>query len=128
MLIIGHALVPFKAFYWVKLISDITPSSSGSNVIFRFDNINYKQLTDICRENAISFAVEIYSVKEALLSNAAGASYLVVNDKVLAKNVQDLAEHYLFDAKVLLRISQEKEIKDTAQLGIDGVLFAKGEK
>jgi hypothetical protein len=127
MIIIGHDLAPFKAFYWVKLMSDINSTPPNSNIIFRFDNINYKQLSDFCRKNSVSFAVEVYSVREVLLANASGAAFIIVNDKVLAKNAQELAEQYLFDAKILLRVSQETEIKESASLGLDGVLFNKGE-
>ena len=43
----------------------------------------------------------------------------------MAKELQNLAENYLFDAKVLLCIKEEEEMLEIAKLGIDGVIFWK---
>ena len=42
-----------------------------------------------------------------------------------AKEIQKLAENYLFDSKVLLCISLDYEIEHAAKAGIDGVIFWK---
>jgi hypothetical protein len=121
MIIIGHELVPFKPFVRLKSAKDI----KGGEVIFDFDEL--AKLAPKCRENHIVFAVEVTSAREALIANAAGAAYIVTGDKSLACDIQPLAEKYLFDAKVLLRILFDDELAEVAGLGIDGVLMRSGE-
>jgi hypothetical protein len=42
----------------------------------------------------------------------------------LAKTAQNVAENYLFDAKILVLIEKEDEIEELALLGVDGVVFS----
>ncbi|MDQ1268226.1 MAG: hypothetical protein QG560_869, partial [Campylobacterota bacterium] len=44
--------------------------------------------------------------------------------KTLAKTAQNVAESYLFDAKILVMIEDEDEIEELALLAIDGVIFS----
>jgi len=41
----------------------------------------------------------------------------------LASKLQKIAENYLFDAKILVPISNESEMEIVAEAGIDGVIF-----
>ncbi|MDR2342090.1 MAG: hypothetical protein LBD84_03485 [Campylobacteraceae bacterium] len=140
MIIIGHDIIDFKPFCRVNNADEASKDLSGSIVIYKaneavnipsgstliFKFTDNQSLIKCCRKNGINFAVETESIKEALLANAAGASYIVVSGKDVAKNIQDLAENYLFDAKILLKIKTENEIEEAAKVGIDGVLFMKG--
>ncbi|MDR2342080.1 MAG: hypothetical protein LBD84_03435 [Campylobacteraceae bacterium] len=123
MIIIGHNLVKFKPFYKIKNSDDISKTPPNSIIIFEFKD---NELIKFCQENSIRFAIETQIPKEALLANAIGAAYIVISNKKAAKNIQNLAEHYLFDAKILLKIKDENEIEKTAKSGIDGVLFSQG--
>ncbi|MDR1614178.1 MAG: hypothetical protein LBS26_01265 [Campylobacteraceae bacterium] len=124
MIIIGHDLVAFKPFYTVKNSNDITKTPPNATVIFRFEG--NEDIIKFCQKNGINFAVETQAEKEALLSNAAGASYIVVSGKKAAKNIQNLAEAYLFDSKILLKIQNENELEKAAKNNIDGVLLPQG--
>ncbi|MDR2790565.1 MAG: hypothetical protein LBB59_06285 [Campylobacteraceae bacterium] len=124
MIIIGHELIDFKPFCKIKNIDKTANISSDLAVIFAFKN--GQNLIKFCQKNGINFAVETEIAKEALLANAAGASYISVSGKKAAKKIQDLAENYLFDAKILLKINNENEIEKAAKLGIDGVLLPEG--
>ncbi|MDR2100788.1 MAG: hypothetical protein LBP40_08205 [Campylobacteraceae bacterium] len=124
MIIIGHNLVSFKPFYKIKSNSEAAKIPSDFTAIFKF--AGNEEIIKFCQKNSINFAVETQSIKEALLANALGASYIVVNDKKAAKNIQNLAEDYLFDAKILLKIKNENEIEKAAKSGIDGILFLQG--
>jgi hypothetical protein len=124
MIIIGHDLVDFKPFYVVISSDWIAKTPPNSTVIFKFEG--NESIIKYCQTNSINFAVETESPKEALLANAAGASYIVSSVGAAAQNIQDLAEHYLFDAKILLKIKSENEIIDAARYGIDGVLLPSG--
>lgn len=124
MIIIGHDLIDFKPFYAVKNSDEAAKIPPNSTVIFKFEG--NERIIKFCQKNSINFAVETDSSKEALLTNAAGASYIVSSVSTAAQNIQDLAEHYLFDAKILFKINHENEITDVAAKGIDGVLLPDG--
>ena len=68
-------------------------------------------------------AISVENITEILYASALGASYIVV-EKELAKTAQNLADNYLFDAKILVMIESEDEIEELALLGADGVIFA----
>ncbi|MDR2080953.1 MAG: hypothetical protein LBP54_03580 [Campylobacteraceae bacterium] len=122
MIIIGYKLVDFTPFHTVKKAEEIIKSP----VIFEFSEENFALFRAICKKKEIVFSVETNSVKEALLANAAGASYIVAKTKKAAKKIQRIAEYYLFDAKILLKIKDENEIEKAAKSGIDGVLLPNG--
>ena len=61
-------------------------------------------------------------IKELLLSNGWDASYAVV-DKNFAKEAQKMAEEYLFDMKILVKIESEREMIELAKDFIDGIIF-----
>lgn len=119
MIIIGHKLVDFTPFYAVKRAEDIVKSP----VIFEFDEENFAAFCVACKEKEIIFALKTNSLKEALIANAAGASYIVSNVKKAAKKIQRVAEHYLFDAKVLFL---GDSITSAAYDGMDGILLPDG--
>jgi hypothetical protein len=124
MIIIGHDLVAFKPFYKIENCDEITKTPSNSTIIFEFGGS--ENIIKFCQKNSVKFAVEVKIPKEALLVNAVGASYIVINSKKTAKCIQNLAEQYLFDAKILLKIKDEDEIEKAAKCGIDGVLLPQG--
>ena len=78
-----------------------------------------------CYQNGIDYASMIQNIKEALLLVNLGVKFLICEDLEMAKELQNLAENYLFDAKVLLCIKEEEEMLEIAKLGIDGVIFWK---
>lgn len=119
MIIIGHELVPYEPFYRVNSVSQIKKTPSNSNILTSFD----KEIILFCQKNCLVFGVEVHSAKEALIANGAKASFLIVNNTDLAKKIQNMAENYLFDAKVLVYIKHEEEIENIANQEIDGVLF-----
>ena len=89
MIIIGHNLVKFKPFYKIKNSDEELKTSPNLTVVFEFKN---KELIEFCQKNNIKFAIETQILKEALLANAAGASYIIAQTKKAAKNIQNLAE------------------------------------
>lgn len=107
-----------KDFYPIKDIEDIKNTPSNSIVCFDYD----LKLMKYCQKNSISFAVKISSIKEAVFANNFGAKYLIVT-KTKAKEIQDIANEYLFDSKVLVKIVFDWEIEIFAKLGIDGVIL-----
>lgn len=122
MIIIGHDLIEFKPLYQIKNSDDISKLPPNSTVVFEFGG--NEKLIKYCHENNINFAVKTDSIKEALLANAAGASYIISSFEAAA--IQELAQNYLFDAKILLKIDCEDEMEEAAKNNIDGVLLPRG--
>ncbi|HIP44195.1 MAG TPA: hypothetical protein EYG93_02520 [Sulfurospirillum arcachonense] len=123
MLIIGHPLIPFKPLYKVTKIEDIKKTKPNCTILIDFDD---KELVQYSKAQDISLALHVKSIKDACLANALGAKFVVVDDDLLAKQVQDLATEYLFDTKILLQIEDENAIEKAAKNFIDGVVFKKG--
>lgn len=81
-------------------------------------------LAHFCCDNALAYASLVSNIKEALLLVNLNVRFLLCKEIDLAKALQNLAETYLFDAKILVCIQEEEEIETIAKYGIDGVIFA----
>lgn len=121
MLIFGHPLIPSPMLYHVECIEAIAQTPSQAAVVFEMNACNHDIIAH-CRANELPFALFVASVKEALFAERLDARYILTDD-VLAKSVQKVAEAYLFDAKILARITDESQIEVIAFEGIDGVIF-----
>ncbi len=122
MLLFGHRFVESEKFYHITDIDAVknTPPSSTLFLNFKEENLDIiKHLT----ENDVSFALSVESITELIYASALGARFIILS-KELAKSAQNIAESYLFDAKILVNIEEEQEIQEFALLGIDGVLFS----
>lgn len=73
--------------------------------------------------NSVKTALHVKNITEILYASSLGASYIII-EKELAKTAQNIAENYLFDAKILALIEDEDEIEELALLGVDGVIFS----
>lgn len=120
MIILGDTLIPFENIFFIKRVEDIKSSSSNSTLVFEYD----EKLLKYCFENSLGYGVLVKSLKEAIYSNALNAKY-VVCDKNLDKDIQNLAENYMFDSKILSIIDSNNEIEDIALKQIDGVIYKK---
>ncbi len=121
MIIIGHPLVDFKPFYKIGDIKSIKNTPPNSILLFEF-NENKISYFRYCRENDISFAVEVKDTKELLITNANKASFALLSLK-FAKEAQKLADDYLFDMRILAKIESEEEMIKMSHERIDGVIF-----
>ena len=75
-----------------------------------------------CFENEISFAVVVNSIKEAVYSSNLNTKYIITN-KELSKELQKIADNYMYDAKILAIIESSDEFEEIAKAQIDGVIF-----
>jgi hypothetical protein len=121
MLIFGHTYLKSERFYHIHDIDAISKTPPRSTLFIEFDEKNL-DIIEYMQINDISFGLEADTLKEALFSEHLGAKYIICN-KDLAKSIQDRAEHYLFDAKILCRIEDDEEIEVLAVEGIDGVIY-----
>jgi len=118
MILLGDNLIPYEDLSLIDSIWDIEHSLPNSTLIYNYD----ENLLTYCNKNQLNSAVVVSSIKESIYSNALGAKYIIC-DKKLAKNVQKIADNYMFDSKILAIIEQSKEIEDVAQSEIDGVIY-----
>ncbi len=121
MLLFGHRFIQNENFYAVSESDEILNTPPNSTLYIKFEESNL-DLIEYANLNAMAFVLGVESVNELIYASALGAKYILVK-KDLAKTAQKIAESYLFDAKILVKIDEEKEIEEMAILGIDGVLF-----
>jgi hypothetical protein len=122
VIIFGHRFIKSEMLYHVNSISSIakTPSNSLIYITFNEENLD---IINHCIDNEINFALDVHTVLELIYAENFGASYITVQaDQV--KDMQKIANEYLFDAKILAHITTEEDIVGLAYQGIDGVLFS----
>ena len=122
MIFFGHRLIESENLYHVQSIDAIS-NTPASSIVF----LNYHEdKLDVVKHgvvNGVRMALHVESISELMYGSALGCTYLTVN-KSLAKTAQDLAQNYLFDAKILVHVESEDDIEELALLGVDGVVFS----
>ncbi len=122
MLIFGHSFLASERFYHISSIDSIELTPSSSLLFLEFDEKNL-DIISYMQENGLNFALEVSSLKEALFAERLSAKYIICKNDI-AKSIQDRAEHYLFDAKILCRIEDDSQLEVLAAEGIDGVVYS----
>ena len=122
MIVIGHPWIKSQCFCKIFSIEDIKNTKTDDIVLLEplLDSHRHAQY---CQENDIAYAVLTDSLDDAIFANALGAKYMIC-EKDVALMLQPIAQEYLFDARVLVLIDNDKEISQIAKSGIDGVIFA----
>ena len=122
MIFFGHRFIENENLYHIQSIDAIhnTPSSSIIYLNFHEEKLEVVKHAVL---NGVRVALHVANITELMYASAMGVSYIVVK-KELAKTAQDLAQNYLFDAKILVNIESEDEIEELALLGLDGVIFS----
>lgn len=118
MILIGDKLVPFEEIFNISNIEDIKTTKANSTIAFRYN----EELIKYSFENDLNSAIIVNSIKESIYANALNAKYIIAS-KNLAKDIQKIAENYMFDSKVLAVIESNEEIEEIASYEIDGVIY-----
>jgi len=121
MLLFGHKFVKSESFYHITAIDAITNTPPSSILYLSFSEKNLDIINHI-QKNGIKFALSVANTTELIFASNLNATFIIV-PKELAKEAQNLAETYLFDSKILVKIEADDEIESLAHQGIDGVLF-----
>ncbi len=121
MLLFGHPYVPSAPFYHIDSIEALAHTPANSVVALYFSAENLDILAHL-RLNGVRFALHVDNPTDAVISENLGASYLIVLPKN-APEIQKVAEHYLFDAKVLGFIDHERHLGDAIEMRLDGAIF-----
>jgi hypothetical protein len=124
MLLFGHRFIENEKLYHINTIEDIAKTPANALLFLAFKEKNL-ELIKYLQTHSLRFALEVINITELIYAQNLGASLIVV-PKTLVKTAQDIAENYLFDAKILVHVKQENEIEDYAKMGVDGVLFQEG--
>jgi len=122
MLLFGHSFIKNRSFYHTSSIDAIKNTPPSSTLFIEFSEANLDIIKHM-QENELSFALSVTSIEELIYACALGASFILVQTD-MAKSAQNIAETYLFDAKVLVQIESDTEIQEMALLGIDGVYYS----
>ncbi len=122
MIFFGHRFIESESFYHVFSIDAIFNTPPSSTLFIEFDEKNL-DIINHAKLNGIKIALEARNITEIVYASSLGASFILV-EKTLAKSAQNVAESYLFDAKILVIIENEDEIEELALLGVDGVIFS----
>jgi hypothetical protein len=122
MYIFGHPWVAGQTFRRVFSQEDIHAATSSDEIALLEPLTESVALAHYCQTENIPFAVTLGTIRDALFANALEADFIVCQQED-AMEIQPIAERYLFDSKVLVLITHEKEIERMARFSIDGVIF-----
>ena len=122
MILFGHPLLPSEQFYHISSIDAIANTPSNSVIALMFEEQNLDIIAHL-RLNNIRFALYVTSIVEAILAENFRATYLIVTTKHGA-DIQKVAEHYLFDAKVLGYCEEVENLEKLIEMRLDGAVFA----
>jgi hypothetical protein len=121
MILFGHPYIPFSPFYRIDSIEALAHTPANSTVVLHFAPENLDIVAHL-RLNGVRFALHVETAVEAIVAENLGASYLIVLPKY-ASEIQKVAEHYLFDAKVLGFIDDTRRLNDLIEMRLDGAIF-----
>ena len=121
MVLFGHPYVPSERFYHIESVEAVrhTPANSVLALFFSPENLD---IIRYLRENSIRFALFVETPVDAVIAENLRASYLIVNPKN-GSAVQNVAEHYLFDAKVLGYTDTMEDLENLIDMRLDGAIF-----
>ena len=122
MIFFGHRFIKSENFYHIFDIEAIQNTPPSSTLYIEFSEKNLDIIT-YTLTNKIKTAIFAQNITEVLYASSLGASFIIVK-KELAKTAQNIAENYLFDAKIVVIADDEREIEELGLLGVDGVIFA----
>jgi hypothetical protein len=121
MILFGHPYIPSETFYHIDSIEAIRHTPPNSVVTLYYSPQNLDIFSHL-RLNGIRFALHVQTPSDAIIGENLGASYLIVLPKY-ASEIQKVAEHYLFDAKVLGYLENMERLDDAITLRLDGAIF-----
>lgn len=118
MILLGDTQIPYERIEKIATINDIQNSSPNSTVLFKYN----VELLKHCHLNDLASAVIVSNLVEAIYANALRAKYIICEQNI-AKTLQDIAETYMFDSKIITIICEQNEIENIALVGIDGIIY-----
>jgi hypothetical protein len=118
MILIGDELVPYGKISFISNIEQINNTKANSTILFIYDETILKYVY----ENELSSAVIVKSIKDAIYCNNLNVRY-IISEKSLAKQIQKIADNYMFDSKNIAIIDSNSEFEEVAIDEIDGIIY-----
>lgn len=122
MIILGHKYFDNIILSKASSINDVKSSPNGSIIYVTTKLDQSIELIKHLNENEIEFAMNCETIKEAIFLHNFEAKYIFTSIKN-AKILQNIANEYLFDSKIIAIIDNEDEITPLAKESIDGIVF-----
>jgi len=121
MLLFGHPYLPSETFYHIESLEAIrrTPPNSVLTLFFTPENLD---LIEHLRQHGVRFALHVNSITDAVIGENLRASYLIINPKY-GNEIQKVADHYLFDAKILGYVKEMDDLEPLIDMRLDGAIF-----
>ncbi len=119
MIILGDNLVPYEDFCLINNIKDINNTKPNSTLLFKYN----EEVLKYCYNNSLNCAVIVDSIKQAIYSNSLNSKY-IISTKQLSKQIQIIADTYMFDSKNIAVIDSNDEFELIAKDEIDGVIYS----
>jgi len=120
MIILGNENIPYQSIANISNIADIKNTKPNQTLMFAYDI----DIIKYCFKNELSCLVLVSNIKEAIFCNSLNVTYIVTKNDI-SKQLQDIAENYMFDSKILEVINNDEDINNVAPKGIDGVIYDK---
>ncbi len=121
MLIFNHKYIDSPKFIEIKNIDEINKTTPKDILLLSQLKEPFK-VAKHCRDNSLIYATKVNSIKESIFANSLNSTYIIANLE-LAKVLQNIANEYLWDAKILTPIKDDTELEKIALLSIDGVIY-----
>ncbi len=121
MLIFGNEYIESPHFITISTIEEIDATTPKDILYLQEFKAPYS-LAKHCASNNLPYAIKVNTIKEALYANAFNANYIIAQT-ALAKELQSIADNYLWDAKVLAIISNDNDLESIAKASIDGAIY-----
>ena len=118
MILIGDELVPYGQISFISNIEQINSTKANSIILFNYDEV----LLKYAYENELSSAVIVKSIKDAIYCNNLKVKY-IISEKSLSKQIQKIADNYMFDSRNLVIIDSNDEFEEIAITEIDGIIY-----
>jgi len=118
MLIVGNKNIPYQEIQTIQYIEDIKNSDASKIVYFSYDI----DIIKYCNKNNVRCAVYVSNLVDAIFCNALDV-YFIITNKDIAKTIQNAADNYMFDSKILQIIQNDNDIEDVASNQIDGCIY-----
>ncbi|MEO1959070.1 MAG: hypothetical protein ABGX23_05915 [Nautiliaceae bacterium] len=113
-----------EEFVRVNSIEDIKKTKPNETLIFKYCDSSL-EVYNFCKINSIPYAVEISNIKELIFISNLNAKYAFCKDLATAKKLQEVAENYLLDTKIIYLAKSLDEIEKVASYSIDGIKIEK---
>jgi hypothetical protein len=118
MILLGKTKFTYEELIWIECYDDILNTKANSTVHFNYN----EELMRYCQLNNICYAVYIKTINELIYSNILNAKYIIVK-KSMAKQVQEIADNYMYDAKIIVKIKSTNQLEWVVSNTIDGAII-----